>query len=70
MKMEQRRKFDKEFKLMTVELSKNRENLVDLAKELDIKVGFIYRWRREFLDKREGSFPGNGNQNKPLKKQK
>jgi len=60
MKMEQRRKFDKEFKLMTVELSKSRENLVDLAKELDIKVGLIYRWRREFLDKREGSFPGNG----------
>ena len=45
---------------MTVELSKSRENLVDLAKELYIKVGLIYRWRREFLDKRVGSFPGNG----------
>ena len=45
---------------MTVELSKTRENLVGLAKELDIKVGLIYRWRREFLDKGEGSFPGNG----------
>ena len=41
---------------MTVELSKSRENLVDLAKELDIKVGLIYRWRREILDKGEGSF--------------
>jgi transposase len=58
--MSQRRKFDKEFKLMTVELSKTRDNLVDLAKELDIKVGLIYRWRREFLDKGESSFPGNG----------
>jgi transposase-like protein len=36
--MEQRRKFDKEFKLMTVELSKNREDLKELAKELDIRV--------------------------------
>jgi transposase-like protein len=52
--MKTRRKFDKEFKLMTVELSKSRENLVDLAEELDIKVGLIYRWRREFLDKGEG----------------
>jgi transposase-like protein len=58
--MSQRRIFDKEFKLMTVELSKTRGNLVDLAKELDIKVGLIYRWRRELLDKGEGSFPGNG----------
>jgi transposase len=58
--MSQRRKFDKEIKLMTVELSKNRENLVDLAKELDIKVGLIYRWRRELLDKGGGSFPGKG----------
>jgi transposase-like protein len=51
--MEQRRKFDKEFKLMTVELRKSRDNLVDLTKELDIKVGLIYRWH-EFLDKGEG----------------
>ena len=55
-----RRKFDKEFKLMTVELSKSRENLNDLAKELDIRAELIYRWRREFLEKKEGSFPGHG----------
>jgi transposase len=57
--METRRKFDKEFKLMTVELSKSRENLVDLVEELNIKVGLIYRWRREFLNKGKGSFAGN-----------
>jgi transposase len=60
MKMGQRRKLNKEFKLMTVELSKSRENLVVLVKELDIKIGLIYRWHREFLDKREGRFPGHG----------
>ncbi len=45
---------------MTVEHSKSRENLIDLVKELDIKLGLIYRWRREFLDKWEDSFPGSG----------
>ena len=58
--MERRRKFDKEFKLMIVELSKSREDLKELAKELDIRVELIYRWRREFLEKKTGSFPGHG----------
>ncbi len=57
---QERRKFDKEFKLMTVELSKNRNNLHELAKELGIRAELIYRWRTEFLDKGEGSFPGHG----------
>ena len=57
---QERRKFDKEFKLMTVELSKTRENLNELAKELGIRVELIYRWRTEFLDKGAGSFPGHG----------
>src|SRR5687768_17422163 len=56
----ERRKFDKEFKLMTVELSKSRVNLNELAKELGIRVELIYRWRTELLDKRSGSFPGHG----------
>ncbi len=57
---QQRKKFDKEFKLMAVELSKTRENINDLAKELGIRPELIYRWRTEILDKKEGSFPGNG----------
>jgi len=57
---QERRRFDKEFKLMTVELSKTRENLNELAKELGIRVALIYRWRTEFLDKGRGSFPGHG----------
>jgi transposase len=57
---QQRRKFDKEFKLMTVELSKNRDNINELATELGIRPELIYRWRTELLDKKEGSFPGNG----------
>ena len=52
--MWQRRKSDKEFKLMTFEFSKNREDLKVMYKEPDI----IYRWRRKFLDKKTESFPG------------
>ena len=57
---ETRRKYDKNFKLMAVELSKNREDFTVLAKELDIRAELLYRWRREYADKSEVSFPGNG----------
>jgi transposase len=56
-----RRKYDKEFKLMAVELSKSRKDIPVLAKELDLRPELIYRWRKEYLDNKEGSFPGNGN---------
>jgi transposase len=56
-----RKQFDREFKIMAVELSKTRTNMVLLAKELDIRPELLYRWRREFLDAPLTSFPGNGN---------
>ena len=55
-----RRKYDREYKLMVVELSHHRTDLVALAKELDIRAELIYRWNREFSDRKEISFPGNG----------
>src|SRR5687767_15301953 len=55
------RKFDKEYKLRMVALSKTREVLNELAKEVGIQIGLIYRWRSEFLDKGAGSFQGQGN---------
>ncbi len=58
--MSERRKYDKEFKLMTIELSKSRDSQKDLARELDIPVALIYRWRREYQEKQTGSFSGNG----------
>ncbi|PRY09892.1 transposase-like protein, partial [Pontibacter ummariensis] len=57
---QERRNFDKEFKLMTVELSKSRESIQELAKELGIRAELIYRWRPEYLEKPEGSFTGHG----------
>jgi transposase len=61
MDMKKRRKFDREFKQMVIELSNNREDLTALAAELDIRTDLIYRWRREATTHQEASFPGQGN---------
>ena len=45
---------------MSVELSNTRKDLTALAKELDIKPSLLYRWRKEYSTKQNGSFPGNG----------
>lgn len=55
-----RRTYDKEFKLMAVELSLKRTDQVALAKELKIRSELLYRWRKEFGEKESKSFPGNG----------
>ena len=57
----QRRIFDREFKLKTVELSYTKDNIRELAHELDIRPELIYRWRSEFATLEGASFPGNGN---------
>ncbi|MFO7853192.1 MAG: transposase [Bacteroidota bacterium] len=41
--MEKRRKYDREFKQMVVELSYKREDIRALAEELDIRPDLIYR---------------------------
>ena len=56
-----RRKFTREFKLNAVELSFAKENIKELAFELDIRPELIYRWRSEFVNYQGKSFPGNGN---------
>ncbi|WP_460970158.1 transposase [Pontibacter aydingkolensis] len=57
---QERRRFDKEFKLMAVELSKSRNSIQELAHELGVCPELIYRWRPEHLEKPEGSFTGHG----------
>ena len=55
-----RKKYDKEFKQKAVELSYARGNAKEIADELGIDQGLLYRWRKE-LKKYEGnSFPGHG----------
>lgn len=59
----ERKVYSREFKLQTVELSYTRENIKELAHELDLRPELIYRWRSEFACKESRSFPGNGRVN-------
>lgn len=60
--MKQGRKiYDPAFKIKAVELSNNRSNLSELARELGIKVSLLYKWRKDYQEYGVGSFPGNGN---------
>jgi len=56
-----RKKYDRIFKERAVELSKNRKNLSELARELGISAAQLYKWRKESEAFGSGSFPGNGN---------
>ena len=58
--MKSRRKFNREFKLKVVELSNHRENIKELAHEMNLRPELIYRWRSELTALEGNSFPGNG----------
>jgi transposase len=55
-----RKKYDKEFKQKAVELSYARGNATEIADELGIDKGLLYRWRNEFKKYEGNSFPGHG----------
>ena len=55
-----RKKYDKEFKQKAVELSYARGNAKEIADELGIDKGLLYRWRRESKKYEGNSFPGHG----------
>ena len=55
-----RKSYDTLFKRQAVELTKERKNKSELARELGIPVALLYKWCKEFEDFGTGSFPGNG----------
>ncbi|PAU93205.1 hypothetical protein CK503_12330 [Aliifodinibius salipaludis] len=55
-----RRKFSKEYKLDVITQSYQRDNIKELADELGLRPELIYRWRTEYKEAPEESFPGNG----------
>ena len=60
--MKQVRKiYDKAFKGKAVQLSYDRTNVSELARELGVTAPQLYKWRKEFEEFGEGSFPGKGN---------
>ena len=56
----QRTHYDKAFKENAVKLSLDRKNVSDPAHEQGISPALLYRWRKEFQQKGESRFPGNG----------
>ena len=60
--MKQSKKIDEDlFKRKAVELSQERSNISELARELGIRVSLLYKWRKEQEEFGAGSFPGKGN---------
>jgi transposase len=60
--MKQVRKiYDRAFKGKAVQLSYERHNISELARELGVTAPQLYMWRKEYEEFGQGSFPGNGN---------
>jgi len=60
--MKERRTFTREFKLEAVRLSMEEgRSGAEVARELGIHRNLLYKWRKEFLEDEEESFPGRGN---------
>ena len=56
----ERKIYDAAFKIKAVELSNERSNITELARELGIRVSMLYKWRKDYDKFGTGSFPGNG----------
>ena len=55
--------YDAAFKTKAVELSKERANISELARELGITTGLLYKWRRSYeTSVGRPVFPGGGNE--------
>ena len=56
-----RRQYTREFKLETVEfLLRGDKTGVEVARDLGIRVDTLYRWKKEYLNDKNHSFPGAG----------
>ena len=59
----ERRKYDKSFKLMAVELVESGKSAREVDRELGIASDLVSRWLREFKRSQGKCFTGNGNLN-------
>ena len=68
--MKQVRKiYDRAFKEKAVQLSYERHNISELARELGVTAPQLYKWRKEYEEFGQGSFPGNGNLKQTLEQE-
>lgn len=58
---ENRRTFSKKYKLDVIQQSYRCDNIKELAVELDLRPELVYRWRAQYKDQPDISFPGQGN---------
>ncbi len=71
MSVQQRRRYDSDFKRNAVELSEKPDRTVaDVAENLGIGKDILYRWRREQRAKEGLAFPGNGKEGLTSQQQK
>jgi len=56
-----RKVYDKEFKLMAVNLCYTGKSATEVGAELGVRSEIISRWKREYESNKTGSFSGNGN---------
>ena len=69
--MGKRRTYTEEFKKDAVELSLNSDKTVkEIAEDLGINYSNLNRWCREYKQKGDLAFPGNGNQKLTPEQQK
>lgn len=59
----ERKHYDKEFKLMVVNLCQSGKTTKEISKDLGIRPDMVRRWKREYNQYQEGSFSGHGNPN-------
>ena len=58
--IQERKIYDTAFKVKAVELSNERSNITELARELGIRVTMLYKWRKDYEKFGAASFPGKG----------
>jgi len=64
--LKSRRRFTREFKIETVEfLLRGDKTAVEVARDLGIRTEILYRWKREYLNDKNNSFPGTGHLQDP-----
>jgi len=68
--LKSRRRFTREFKIETVEfLLRGDKTAVEVARDLGIRTEILYRWKREYLNDKNHSFPGTGHLQDPEEEQ-
>jgi len=56
-----RRNFDREFKMETARLIvEGGRRVADVAQDLDIHENVLRKWKNQYLEDKEQSFPGKG----------